>query len=211
MKNAMIWGANGGIGQALTAQLVDYGWTVLAVTHKPVRPNGATPYLFDADVGAPYEVQMAVSGAAQIVDQVHLWIYTVGDIVSTKTTEMTPEAWGRILDANLTGAFLTTHYSLPLLAEEAHLMYVGAISERLRLPGLSAYVAAKTGLEAFAEALGKEERRRRITVVRPGAVKTSFWEKVPLNPPPNALSPAAIASHMLAAYQQQHTGTLDIS
>ena len=71
-------------------------------------------------------------------------------------------------------AFLATHFSMPLLAQNAHLVYLGAVSERLRLPGLSAYAAAKAGLEAYAEALKKEERKRRITVVRPGAVATPF-------------------------------------
>ena len=46
-------------------------------------------------------------------------IYAVGDITSAKTAGMTPEAWQRIVDANLTGAFLTTHGSLPLLAADA--------------------------------------------------------------------------------------------
>ena len=60
------------------------------------------------------------------------------------------------MTANLSGAYLATHHSLPLLAEDAHLVFLGAVSERLRLPGLSAYAAAKAGLEAFGEALGKE-------------------------------------------------------
>ena len=34
------------------------------------------------------------------------------------------------------------------LAERAHLIYLGAYSEKLQLPGLGAYAAAKAGLEA---------------------------------------------------------------
>ncbi|MCB0054898.1 MAG: SDR family NAD(P)-dependent oxidoreductase, partial [Caldilinea sp.] len=99
----------------------------------------------------------------------------------------------RILGANLTGAYLTTQQSLPLLAERAHLVYLGAYSERLQLPGMSAYAAAKAGLEAFAAALAKEQRKHRVTVVRPGAVATPLWEKVPLRLPRTALAPAELA------------------
>lgn len=66
----------------------------------------------------------------------------------------------RILDANLTGGYNTVHYSLPLLTPDAPLVFLGAVSGRMRLPGLSAYAAAKAGLEAFAEAQRKEERKR---------------------------------------------------
>ncbi len=211
MKNVMIWGAGGGIGKALVAHLSHNDWTVLAVTHRPTTLDNLTPHVFDANTGAPYEVQMAVSAASQVVETIDLWIYAAGDIASAKTAELSPDAWRRILDANLSGAFIATHYSLPLLAEEAHLMYVGAISERLRLPGLGAYAAAKAGLEAFAEALGKEERKKRVTVVRPGAVKTPFWERVPLNLPKNALSPQVVAEEMIAAYDNGHKGTLELT
>ena len=112
--------------------------------------------------------------------------------------------------ANLTGAFYSIHYSLPLLRENAHIFFIGAISERLQLPGLSAYAAAKTGLEAFATSLRKEQRKKRVTVVRPGAVKTSFWDKVPMKLPSDAASPAKVAQKILEAYQQGQQGFLDL-
>ena len=150
MKNAMIWGAAGGIGRAIAEQQAGEGWNVIAVTHRPTNHFSPAIHLVDANVADPYEIQLAVNAAGQIADEIDLWIYAAGDITSAKNADLTPEAWQRILDANLTGAFLTTHFSLPLLSDEAHLIYLGAISERLRLPGLGAYAAAKAGLEAFA-------------------------------------------------------------
>jgi NAD(P)-dependent dehydrogenase (short-subunit alcohol dehydrogenase family) len=207
----MIWGAGGGIGRALVTQLTNEDWSVVAVTHQPTNLDNLTAHVIQAEVASAYEVELAITSASQIVDQIELWIYAVGDITSAKTADMRPEAWQRIINANLTGAFLTTHYSLPLLAAEAHLIYLGAISERLRLPGLAAYAAAKVGLEAFAEALGKEERKRRVTVVRPSAVATPLWEKVPLRLPPEALSPEAVAQQILEAHQQGHKGVLNLT
>lgn len=210
MKTAMIWGAAGGIGRALLNRLANEGWTVVAVTHQPSTLDDLTPHVVDADVALPFEVERAVTAASQLVEEIDLWIYAAGDIVSAKTADMQSDAWQRIIDANLTGAFLATRFSLPLLAPDAHLFYVGAISERLRLPGLAAYAAAKAGLEAFVEALGKEERKRRVTVVRPGAVNTPFWEKVPLRLPAGAQSPEALAQNILDAYRQGHKGVLDL-
>ena len=210
MKTAMIWGAGGGIGQALSQKLVDEGWDVLAVAHHQTGLAEITPNVVEADISSSYEVELAVTTASQMVDVIDLWVYAVGDIATKKVSEMQSDEWWRIVDANLTGAFLATRFSMPLLAPDAHLFYLGAINERLRVPGLSAYAAAKAGLEAFVEALGKEERKRRITVIRPGAVDTPFWNKVPMKLPKGALTSEAVADKIMTAYDQKTKGVLDI-
>jgi NAD(P)-dependent dehydrogenase (short-subunit alcohol dehydrogenase family) len=211
MKNAMVWGASGGIGRALVAALAEDEWTVLAVARRADDLDDLTPYVFEADVSQPGSVEQAVSLAAYEVDAVHLWVYTAGDIAASPVDEMTAADWRRILDANLTGAFLAAHYSMPLLAGDAHLVFLGAISERLRLPGLAAYATAKAGLEAFADTLRKEQRKRRVTVVRPAAVATPLWDKVPLKLPSDAASPEQVARRILEAHREGHKGTLDLA
>ncbi len=170
-----------------------------------------TPLVFEADMRRLSDIDRVMLEISQEVEQVDLWVYAAGDIASARVEEMKPIDWQRILDANLNGAFAAAHASFPLLAPDAHLFFVGAVSERMQIPGLSAYAAAKAGLEAFAETLRKEARKRRVTVVRPGAVATRFWDKVPFRMPANAMSPEAVAEAILAAYAAQHTGKLDLS
>ncbi|HRW47353.1 MAG TPA: SDR family NAD(P)-dependent oxidoreductase [Caldilinea sp.] len=210
MPTALIFGASGGIGRALVERLAADGWTVGAVSRHPGDLAGLTDHRYEADVTDAFAVSQAVYAAAQELPPVDLWIYAAGDILASPVAEMEPAAWARILGANLTGAYLTTQQSLPLLAERAHLVYLGAYSERLQLPGMSAYAAAKAGLEAFAAALAKEQRKHRVTVVRPGAVATPLWEKVPLRLPRTALAPAELAQRVLDAYHAGVTGTLDL-
>ena len=209
-KTAMIWGADGGIGKALLTQLSAENWTVAAISRHPDALSGLTPFSFEADTSNEMAIKSAILETNYEVGEIDLWIYAVGDIISATTQEMTYAEWQRIINANLTGAYLTTHHSMPLLKENAHLFYLGAVSERLRLPKLSAYVAAKAGLEAYAEALRKEERKKRVTVVRPGAVATSFWDKVPLRMPTDAASPEKVAKRIVQAYDEGHSGHLDL-
>lgn len=209
-KTAMVWGANGGVGQALTAKLAAEQWQVIALSRNGEDVPGAIMTIA-ADVTDARAVETAVMSAAYEVDSVDLSIYAAGDIISAKIDKMTPEEWRRIMDANLLGPYLTTHYSLPLLAENAHLVFLGAVSERLRLPGLSAYAAAKAGLEAFADTLRKEQRKRRVLVVRPGAVATPFWDKAPMRLPKDAASPEKVSAKILAAYQNGDSGVLDLT
>lgn len=210
MKTAIVFGANGGIGRALLAALSAQDWTTVGFSRHEEAVEGLATHSFYADVAEPFSVQKAVQAAAYEVSDVNLFIYTAGDIISSTVEDMNPDVWRRIMDANLNGAYLATHYSLPLLAPDAHLMFVGAINERLRLPGLSAYAAAKAGLEAFGEALRKEQRKRKITVVRPVAVDTPLWEKVPMRLPKDAPPATKVAGRMLAAYDEGHTGLLDL-
>ncbi len=208
-KVALIWGAAGGIGRALASKLKLDGWEVIAMSRHADDLAGGADYAFEADVADPFAVQRAVLAGGQEAGEAHLFIYAAGDIVAEPVARMTPATFRRILDANLIGAFNAVHYSLPLLAADAPLVFIGAVSERMRLPGLSAYAAAKAGLEAFAETLRKEERKRRVIVVRPGAVNTGFWQKVPFKMPGNALSPEAVAEKVVEAIGGGRQGALD--
>jgi 3-oxoacyl-[acyl-carrier protein] reductase len=207
---ALIWGAAGGIGRAIARKLKDDDWQVIGVRRHVDDLAGVTDYAFQADVADPFAVQRAVLAAGQEVGEAQLFVYAAGDIVAEPAAKMTPDTFRRIMDANLIGAYNAVHHSLPFLTADAPLVFLGAVSERMRLPGLSAYAAAKAGLEAFAEALRKEERKRQVIVVRPGAVNTEFWQKVPFKMPGNALSPEAVAEKVAAAVNAKHQGVLDL-
>ena len=209
-KNAMIWGASGGIGRALASQLEKDGWRVLAMGRHRDQLGDAKADFIETDVGDTEAIERALATAGEAVDEVDLWIYAAGDITASKVAQTGPGTWQRIFDANLGGAYLTAHYSLPLLARDASMIFLGAVSERLRLPRLSAYAAAKAGLQAFVEVLAKEERKRRIILVRPAAVDTPLWDKVPFKLPAGAMSPDEVAERILAAYRDGHRGQLDL-
>jgi len=209
-QTALIWGAAGDIGRALADKLKADGWQIIAVSRRGDDLGGVADLALAADVADPFAVQRAALAAGQEAGEAGLFVYAAGDIAAEPAARMAPETFRRILDANLTGAYHAYHYSQPLLAADAVLVFVGAVSERMRLPGLSAYAAAKAGLEAFAEALRKEERKRRVLVVRPGAVRTKFWQKVPFRMPGNALAPEQVAEKIVAAINNRHEGPLDL-
>jgi NAD(P)-dependent dehydrogenase (short-subunit alcohol dehydrogenase family) len=210
MKNALVWGAYGGIGQAILSKLNTDGWTTIAVARDTSTDISLADHVFETPFDDPGRLEQTAYLISQEAGEIDLWCYAAGDILQAKVSDMTPQDWHSIMSANLTNVYHAIHYSLPLLRENAHIIFMGAVSERLRLPGLSAYAASKAGLEAFAVALGKEERKKRITVVRPGAVKTPLWDKVPLRLPADAASPEKVAEKIIEAYQSGHKGQLDL-
>jgi NADP-dependent 3-hydroxy acid dehydrogenase YdfG len=210
MRTAMIWGASGGIGRAFVKRLTDDGWHVIALARWIDNVHNSATSIHEIDVDSPDTIERAVLAAGQEVEEVNLWVYAIGDIILKKIQDLVPEEWTRIVKANLTGAYLASHYSLPLLADDAHLVFIGAVSERLHLPGLAPYVATKAGLEAIAETLRKEEHSRRVTLVRPSSVATSFWEKVPFSMPSNAQQPEDLTDQVLKAVEEGHSGVLNL-
>ncbi|MFD5266463.1 SDR family oxidoreductase [Streptomyces sp. NPDC058335] len=74
-------------------------------------------------------------------------------------------SWRRVVDVNLTGSALTAHTFLPDLRETAgYYLQIASLASLGAAPLMSAYCAAKAGVEAFAHALGAEEAHRGVAV-----------------------------------------------
>jgi NAD(P)-dependent dehydrogenase (short-subunit alcohol dehydrogenase family) len=210
MKKVIIWGSEGGIGQKILEKFQAEGWQVAAVARKKGSISQAADLILEADFSKTEDVDKVGTQLEEALDSLDVFVYAAGDINSAKIVEVEPQRWREIVDNNLTGVFETLRVSLPLMNEDGHVFILGAVSERLRLPGLTAYAAAKAGLEALVESLAKEERRKKISLVRPGAVATPLWEKVPFKQPDHSYSPEQVADRIWQAYLDEHKGNLDL-
>lgn len=208
MKYALIWGI-GVIGRAVMARLISSGWQVVCVGRRGADLREVNVHVFEADFSSPAAVQATALAIGQEFGPFDWYVYAAGDIFVQTVQGLRVEDWQRVLNANLNGAFYTAQASLPLLGAGAAMAFVGAQQERMRLPGLAAYAAGKAGLEAFAEVLRKETRRK-VLVVRPGAVRTAFWQKVPFKLPPSAMTAEELAEKLVMAYEEGAQGVLDL-
>lgn len=209
-KTIFIAGASGGIGRALAQIAKEKSFDVIAAARDTSDLEGLGYQLIDVDFAKPADTRQMAREAAGITQRIDVWAYTAGDILSSKSWQMETKDWQRIFDANLNGAQNALTACLPLLAADAHLFFIGAYTDRLVLPGLGAYAASKAALETYTAVLEKELKDRKVTLVRPAAVNTPFWEKVPFRIPANALAPEEVAEQMLAAYEQGLSGLLDL-
>ncbi len=210
MKKVIIWGSEGDIGQAIMSKFQQQGMQVAALAREISPVSQAADWSYQVDFTNFEDIQGAGTWLKENLEDADVFVYAAGDIASQKVAEGDPQRWQEILDNNLTGIYQSLRVSLPLLNESSHIFLLGAVSERLQLPGLSAYAAAKAGLEALAVSLSKEERKKKVTVVRPGAVDTSFWDKVPFKKPSHTYSTTQVADKIWEAYQQEHQGQLDL-
>jgi NAD(P)-dependent dehydrogenase (short-subunit alcohol dehydrogenase family) len=98
------------------------------------------------------------------------------------TWELSPEVWRRVLDVNLTGAFLATRAVVPHMIERGYgrIVNVASIAGKEGNPTASHYSASKAGLMALTKSLAKELAPRNILVncVTPAAAKTEIFSQM---------------------------------
>lgn len=210
MPTAVIWGASGGIGSALARGLAAQGWTVIGAARDAGRIPADAAGRFEFDAGDDYSIRQAAYGIAQMADAVDLVVYAAGAMRAATVETFSPADWTAILDANLNGAARAAAASIPLLREGGALVLIGAYVEKITLPRFAAYAAAKAGVAVLAEVLAKENRKLKVTLVRPGAVDTPFWANVPFKLPAGALSADAVAAAISEHCAAGRAGTLDL-
>ena len=202
-KHVMVWGATGGIGSALVRQLSTQGWKVAAFGRNFDQLQPFNGYKIRVELQDPQNIKAVIEAITKNVPQFDWFIYAAGDILLRSFEQMSLSDWRRIQDANINGLVEALHASLPYLSENAPIYMIGAVSKRLQLAGMSAYAVSKAALEAFAAVI-QQEMNRPVVLVRPGAVMTRLWDKVPFKTPPGALNADEFARVVLTAYADQY-------
>ena len=99
-----------------------------------------------------------------------------------KTWEYSQDTWQRILDVDLTGAFLCCKVLIPSMLDRGYgrIVNIASIAGKEGNPNASAYSAAKAGLIALTKSLGKELAGTGILVncVTPAAVETDIFSQM---------------------------------
>lgn len=207
MPNALIWGASSGMGQALVNLLSQEGWDIHAVARDTSKIPDSATYTYEFDASSPDSIAQACLFVSQQSDAtIDLMVYFAGNLAYDKLDNMGYEGWMATMNSNLNGAFLCATESLHLMENGGHLVFIGAYIDHIRLPKMGAYAVAKAGLDELVTILRKENRKMNISIVRPGAVDTPFWEQVSFKKPTDIKAPSVIAQKIFEQYQ---TGASD--
>lgn len=176
----VVVGASSGIGRATAALLVARGAQVHALARRRPEVAGAVAHTLDVTERAAVHATLAAIGPIDAL------VYCAGtNLPKRRLHELTPEAWDKLLAANLTGAFNLVHAGLAQLrASRGDLVIVSSVSARWPDVSGPAYQASKGGLSSFAHAIALEEREHgiRVCAIEPGAVDTPILDKRPQPP-----------------------------
>lgn len=89
---------------------------------------------------------------------------------------LSADEWHRVIDTDLTAAYLVTRAALPLLSPGASVINIGASAAMRGRPAAAHYTAAKSALIGLTRSLAKElgPRGIRVNLVAPGVVASDL-------------------------------------
>jgi 3-oxoacyl-(acyl-carrier-protein) reductase len=175
-----VTGGNRGIGLAIARAFAARGDRV-AVTHRSEPVEG---YLsVRCDVTSSAEVDAAFTRVEDELGPVEILVSNAGINADQLLLSMKEEAWSRVIDANLTGAFRVTRRATPKMirSRRGRIILISSVVALAGSPGQTNYAASKAGLIGFARSLAREIGGRGVTVnvVTPGFVATDMTLALP--------------------------------
>lgn len=186
---ALITGASGAIGQAITQALASAGCEVLLHAHRNpeparelaerIRSNGgqAEVLVFDiTDADAAREQLESVTA----VQPVQILVHNAGVHDDAPLAGMSPEQWARPIDVGLNGFYnVAQPLLLPMITTRwGRVIAISSVAGVVGNRGQTNYAAAKSGLHGAIRSLAQEVGSRGITAnaVAPGIIETSMSE-----------------------------------
>lgn len=187
-KRALITGGSRGLGKAMATALAEAGADLVLVGRERASLDSATKELaafghrvdlVEADVGQPAEAQRMCETALAQHGPIHILINNVGGRRINIPTEQLPlEDWQKILDLNLTSAFLCCKLigGEMVKRRSGKVINVASISGMISNKGIHgrSYETSKAALVAFTKALAVDWAPFNVNVnaIAPGGFLT---------------------------------------
>lgn len=180
---ALVTGAAGGLGAAMAGLLARRGATValgdirareaeaLAAT---LRDSGHTVLPLPLDVTDAASWQAACGRISAEFARLDILVSNAAVILRKGVVHATPEDWRRVLEVNLTGAFLGTRAAAPLMRHTGGAIVLVGSTAALTAHGDAAYTASKWGLRGLLRAAALElvTSNIRVNAVHPATIAT---------------------------------------
>jgi glucose 1-dehydrogenase len=196
-RRALVTGAASGIGEGIALELASHGAGV-AITDV-VEPSEAAPMVAgieDAggtalyvrlDVSDEEQVATAFAEARKQLGGLDLLVNNAGIEKPFPLTEMPLEEWRKVIDVNLTGAFLCSREAARIMVEDGTtgaIVNITSVHEQIPWKQYSHYCASKAGEKLFAQSIARELAPHGIRVVNvaPGAIATPINREVLADP-----------------------------
>ncbi|TFW20635.1 SDR family oxidoreductase [Duganella callida] len=186
---AIVTGASRGIGASIAQRLARDGFAVVVNYAGNAAEAGKVVDAIAADGGTAIAIQADVAKAADVRALFDQTIGQLGrvDVLVNNAGIMPPQlphlgatdddTFDRLVAVNLKGSFNTMREAAAKLQSGGRIINFSSSLVGTLLPGYSAYVATKAGVEAMTSVLAKELRGKNITVnsVAPGPTATALF------------------------------------
>ncbi|MFJ8233963.1 SDR family oxidoreductase [Streptomyces sp. NPDC094448] len=169
----VVTGAARGIGELLARKLSARGARLALVGLEPDRLRDVCSRLhtegawWHADVTDADAMARVAAEAAERFGRVDAVVANAGVALGGTFADADPAltAWRRVVEVNLIGSAITCRAFLPaLLTSRGYFLQIASLAAVVPVPLMTAYCAAKSGVEAFAHSLRAEVGHRGVRV-----------------------------------------------
>ena len=189
-KVAIVTGAGGGFGRAISLRFVQEGARVVLGDVVPtealadeLKGRGGEALSVHMDVTDGRSVAEAVEAAKEKFGTVHILVNNAGIAKDSLLVRMDEEEWDKVLAVNLKGAFLCTKAVARLMMKQrwGRIVNISSVVGVMGNVGQANYSASKAGLIGLTKSAAKELAPRGITVnaIAPGYFLTPMTEGLP--------------------------------
>lgn len=188
-KTALITGATGGIGRAISRTLYAQGARVILTDMNPDSLNDFAKELGERAVGISANISQEES-LKNLLEEVQKQTQGIDILVNnaginrdTLSMRMTDEQWDAVLSVNLTAGFRLIRSILPQMMKKrwGRVISMASIVGVIGNVGQANYAASKGGLIAMTKSIAQEVAGRGITLncIAPGFIATPMTENLP--------------------------------
>jgi len=191
---ALVTGAVGGIGRAISLHLAQEG-AILALNYllereqdaedflKELTGQGYRAKLYKTDVSRFHEAVRLVETITKDLGPVDVLINNAGITIDKTLKNMSPEQWQKVIGVDLDSVFYCSRAVIEQMLGRGYgrMINISSVVGQKGNFGQTNYAAAKAGIIGFTKALALETAKKGITVnaIAPRFVKTAMTEKIP--------------------------------
>lgn len=188
---ALVTGGNGGIGLGIARGLIQAGAQVTIVARNTAKSKaaaaalaaefGSEPFVLTADVAQPDQVASAVNQALERLGRIDILLSNAGISVRSAPQDLSPEDWHKVLDINLTGAFLMAKAVYPAMKQVGggKILNIGSMTSLFGAGYAVPYAASKGGIVQLSKSLAVAWATDNIQVnaILPGWYETELTDR----------------------------------
>ena len=180
-RTALVTGSTRGIGLALAQALAAAGARV-AINGRSTDTVEARAAEIEGAMAAPFDVtdQAAVDAGVAALGRVDVLVNNTGMTLRKPLVELEVDEWQRLLDVNLTSAFLVARSVAPGMIERGggKIINVCSVMSELARPTTGGYAATKGALKMLTRSMCAEWARHGIQAngLAPGYIRTDLTE-----------------------------------
>jgi len=196
-RRALVTGASSGIGRAIALRLAREGASI-AVNYlggdeeaeelvNKITAVGAKAIALQADVSKEKEVDAMFKNMVDEFGGVDILVNNAGIEHEYKFVDLPLDQWQKVIDVDLTGAFLCAQRAVRLMLESrkgGSIINITSVHQIIPWVGYIDYCVAKAGLDMLTKTLALElaGSKIRINSIAPGAIKTPINKEVWTDP-----------------------------